>query len=183
MVEEYKFWREIKQSNKYFKKGDILTVSTWGQVKCNGKLYKCPIKNGYYYLCGKPLHRIVAELFIPGWYEKCEIDHKDRNRLNNMVTNLLIGDHKTNMNNPLTRQHMRECQREAKKNPLTIQHHIESSHKKAVLQYTLDNKFIAEYVSINEASRQTKIPDSNIIKCCQHKRKYAGGYIWKYEEE
>lgn len=164
MQEVWKFYKETK--SKYGHR--IYEVSNLGRVKLNGKLYICPIrKDGYYYLCNKPLHRIVAELFIPGWDEKFEIDHKDRNRLNNMITNLLICfNHSQNINNPLT-----------------IQYKIENSHKKPVLQYTLDNKFVKEYVSIREAARQTKINKGNIIQCCKNRRyKSAGGYIWKYKK-
>jgi hypothetical protein len=164
--EEWKFYKEITRSNQYFKKGDILTVSDWGRVKCNSEFYKCPINRGYYRLCREYLHRIVAEKFISGWKKDYEIDHKDCNPLNNRVDNLLIcKDHKQNMNNPLTIKHNRE------------------TNTKPVLQYTLDNKFIAEYISIREASRQTKINKSNIVYCCKHRCKSAGDYIWKYKEE
>ena len=161
--EEWKFYKETNHPRWGHR---IYYVSNFGRVKLNGKLYICPIFNGYYYLPGKPLHRIVAELFIPDWDPNKEVDHKDCNKLNNIVTNLLIVDHTQNQNNPLS-----------------IQHHIEGSHKKTVLQYTLDNKFVAEYVSIQEASRQTKICRCNIKDCCKHRYKSAGGYIWKYKEE
>lgn len=165
MEEIWKIYKEIKRSNKFFKSGDILTVSNFGRVKCNSELFKCRIKNGYYVLCGEYLHRIIAEKFIPGWKKDYEIDHKDRNRLNDIVTNLLVcKDRKQNMNNPLTIQHCREIKL-----------------SKPVIQYTKDNKFVAEYISIIEASRQTKIPDSNITSCCKHRYKSAGGYIWKYK--
>lgn len=103
--EEWKFYKET-YNRRYGKR--VYYVSNYGRVKCNGEFYKCAIHNGYYVLCGEYLHRIVAELFIPGYNEKFELDHKDRNKLNNMVTNLLLCDHKQNMNNPLTIQHMIE---------------------------------------------------------------------------
>ena len=161
MREIWKFYKEIKQSNKYFKKGDILTVSDWGRVKCNGEFYKCTITRGYYYLCRIPLHRIIAEKFLSDWDPNKEVDHKDRNKLNNMVTNLLVCDHRQNMNNPLTIKHI----------------------SKSVLQYTKDNKFVKEYISTMEVERQTKIYHGSIVNCCNHKLKSAGGYIWKYKEE
>lgn len=164
MQEEFKFYKEIKRSNKYFKKGDILTVSNFGRVKCNDKIYICPIVRGYYMLCGEYLHRIIAELFISGWKKDYEIDHKDRNPLNNMVTNLLVcKDHKQNMNNPLT--------------ILYREDHLTTP----VLQYTKDNKLVKEYISVSEAGRQTNIFKGNIVKCCKQKVKSAGGYIWKYK--
>ena len=106
LQEEWILFKEITRSNQYFKKGDILTVSDWGRVKCNGEFHKCSIVNGYYRLCGERLHRIIAEKFLDNWDPNKEVDHKDCNPLNNMVTNLLICDHNQNMNNPLTRKHM-----------------------------------------------------------------------------
>lgn len=50
-----------------------------------------------------------------------------------------------------------------------------------ILQYNLQEELIQEYVSINEASRQTSIPTSNLARACQGKLKTAGGYIWKYK--
>lgn len=183
MTEEWILFREFKKSNRYYKKGDILTVSNYGNVLLNGQPHECSICRGYYYLCYSPLHRIIAEKFLLDWDPNKEVDHKDRNRLNNMVTNLLLCDHKQNMNNPLSIQHMRECQRETQNNPLTIQNHIEGSRKKSVLQYTLDNKFVAEFISVQEAARKTKICRNSIKECCKHRYKSAGGYIWKYKEE
>lgn len=159
-------WKFYKETNNRRWGKRVYYVSNFGRVKCNGKLYTCPTYNGYYRLCGEYLHRIVAKLFLDDYYENCEIDHKDRNKLNNMVTNLLICNHKQNLNNPLTIQHCRESQ-----------------STRSVLQYTLDNKFVAEYVSTHEAERETNIYYSNIIKCCKNKYKSAGGYIWKYKEE
>lgn len=55
-------------------------------------------------------------------------------------------------------------------------------------QYTLDGVFVASYPSAKEASRQTKIPQANISRCCnggfQWKGKWinvtqANGFIWK----
>jgi len=165
MEEIWKFYKETN-CNRLGKR--VYYVSDLGRVKCNGELYQCRIgTDGYYYLCHRPLHRIIAELFIPGWNEKIEVDHKDCNKLNNMVSNLLVClNHKQNCNNPLT-----------------IQHNRKSQSKKPVLQYTLDNKYVKEYISSREAERQTKIYHGSITKCCKHKLKSAGGYIWRYKKE
>ena len=55
-----------------------------------------------------------------------------------------------------------------------------NKYNKAVKQYNLDGTFLNEYHSIQEADRQTKIPNQNIVKCCKGKRKTAGKFIWKY---
>ena len=107
LEENWIFYKEILWSNQYFNKGDILTVSTFGNVLCNGSPYKCVIKHGYYYLCGIPLHRIIAEKFIPNPENKPFVDHKDTNTLNNRVDNLCWVTPKENNNNPITLQHFK----------------------------------------------------------------------------
>ena len=57
------------------------------------------------------------------------------------------------------------------------------SYSKSVFQidkYT--NKIIAEFPSIMEASRQTKINRRGILGCCGNKPHYntAGGFKWEY---
>ena len=53
---------------------------------------------------------------------------------------------------------------------------------KAVLQYTKDGKFLAEYFSIHEAGNQTGIWFTNISHACNGNAKSAGGYIWKHKD-
>jgi group I intron endonuclease len=56
-----------------------------------------------------------------------------------------------------------------------------STLKKAILQYDLGGNFIAEYESINEASRKLNIRNDGISACLRKKQKTAYGYIWKYK--
>ena len=58
----------------------------------------------------------------------------------------------------------------------------ENNPSKAVIQLSKDGKFIAEYPSIREASRQTGCNNSHICECCKGERKSASGYIWRYKE-
>ena len=54
---------------------------------------------------------------------------------------------------------------------------------KAVCQISMSGDLIARYDCVAEAQRQTGIPNQNIVKCCQGRRAYAGGFLWKYAEE
>lgn len=54
---------------------------------------------------------------------------------------------------------------------------------KAVVQYDLNMNKINEFISGQEAFRQTGTDNSSITKCCKGKLKSANGYIWRYKEE
>lgn len=103
MIKE--IWVFYKETNNARWGHRIYYVSNWGRVKCNGELYKCTITRGYYYLNGIPLHRIIAEKFLPDWDPNKEVDHINTIKTQNMVWNLRMVDSKGNANNPLTRQH------------------------------------------------------------------------------
>lgn len=53
-------------------------------------------------------------------------------------------------------------------------------NQKACLQI-IDGEVIAEYKSLNEASRRTGVNVSNIYCCCIGKTTTAGDYQWKYK--
>ena len=60
---------------------------------------------------------------------------------------------------------------------------VNNKQSKAVLQFTLDGNFIAEYHSMNEAERQTGISHGNISSVCTGLRNKAGGFVWKYKQK
>ena len=58
----------------------------------------------------------------------------------------------------------------------------ENTPSKSVLQFSKDGKFLAEYPSIMEASRQTGCHHQSICSCCKGNLKTCGRYIWKYKK-
>ena len=164
--EIWKVWKETFESRYGHR---IYEVSNMGRVKINGEIYECCIgkNNGYKYIAHKLLHRIVAELFIPNPFNYKYIDHINGNKLDNRVENLRWCTQKENCNNPISvtkRKNQKTC--------------------KSIVQYTLDNKFVAEYKSIREAERQTNIKRVQISNCCRNLYRYktAGGFIWKFKK-
>lgn len=64
----------------------------------------------------------------------------------------------------------------------TIKKRVAASKKK-VAQYNLeDGTLIRIHDSAKDASNDLYIDSGSITKCCQHKRKSAGGYKWEYYE-
>ena len=113
------------------------------------------------------------ELVQNKWFEGAEIDHIDTDSLNNHPSNLRWVTRKENLNNPLTRKHNSESHRGKKV----------SRHGKKVLQFSKNGELIAEYISAQEAARQTGFTRGNITDCCRGLQKTVHGYIWKYKKE
>lgn len=141
-----------------FLKGKIIQPS----FNENGYLIVCLHKNNEGKMCR--VHRLVAMAFpdLVDWtedakgkpFDELEVNHKDQNKTNNNINNL------------------EWC---------TSQYNCEYSKSKPILQYTKDMVFVAEYKSLHEASRETSINVGNIGAVLKGKRRYAGGYIWKYK--
>ena len=53
-------------------------------------------------------------------------------------------------------------------------------HSIPILQFAKDGTLIKEWPSLGEAGRQLGIACSNICKCLKGRRKFAGGYVWRY---
>ena len=52
---------------------------------------------------------------------------------------------------------------------------------KTVLQFTKDGKFVAKYISIHQAGRETGISFKSISRVCNGERNFTGGYVWKFK--
>jgi len=72
-------------------------VSSLGNIRNNktGKQMKLCVKSGYYHVCfvndnskkSFKVHRLVAMAFIENPEHKLEVNHKDKNKLNNSLSN------------------------------------------------------------------------------------------------
>lgn len=54
---------------------------------------------------------------------------------------------------------------------------------KKVVQLTQEGAYINTYVSAIDAAKQTNINPASLYRCCAHKQKTAGGFLWMYLEE
>lgn len=64
-----------------------------------------------------------------------------------------------------------------------VQKRLVSWHGRKILQYDKNLNLVAEYRSAVDAKKKTGISNSNIISCCNDKRKNAGNYIWRFQNE
>lgn len=121
-------------------------------------LYKNNVRKNYL------VHRLVACQFLPNPNDLPEINHKDRNKGNNNVSNLEWCTRSENM--------IHCCK-----------YGFYNGQKKckAIVQYDKNYTLIKIWESIKEASIKYNTSISNIVKCCKGKYKTCKGYIWRYD--
>jgi hypothetical protein len=131
------------------------------------KYLTAKIEKGYYRVSltkdGKikryQVYHLVAMAFLPNTDGLTEISHKNGNRLDNSINNLVWVD--------ITQK--RKGSRRGKHNHIT----------KPVYCDELDKTFN----SIKEAAAELKVYTSNIIRVCKGQLKQTGGYHFKYAEK
>ena len=123
------------------------------------------------------VHRLVAEAFLDNNENLPYVNHKDENKENNNVDNLEWCTASYNLN------YGDRNNKVAKK--VSIWRKKKGSdysprERKRVAQYTLDDKFVREFRSINEAGRETNSSIGTIQKCCVGISHTCNGYKWKF---
>lgn len=170
LVEE---WRSVKDYDGLYEVsnlGNVRSVKTKA-LKCpytrkggrnHGQVFVVLSRNGVDK--HKRVSRLVATAFIDNpdnTLYKC-VAHRDGDKSNNAVSNLYWCN-KSEM---------------AAENIL----HTNEDKKIAVEQYTLNGKFVREWKSAVDASKELGINRGTIQRCCAGKlSKQAGGFIWKYK--
>lgn len=107
-----------------------------------------------------PIHRLVAEAFIPNPNNLPEVNHKDGNRSNNRVDNLEWCTKEKNLNHAIENKLIRT---------------------KPLVQYDLNGNFIKEWNSITSACKHFN--DKNIWKAVYSRTHIKKGFIWRLKEE
>ena len=114
--------------------------------------------------CNHILHRLIAKTFLSEYKDDLEVNHKDEDKLNNVLDNLEV------------------CTREYNKNYGTGNIRSALNRSKAILQLDKAGNFIREWSGINQASRQTGICTKDIWRCCNNEEATAKGYKWRYKK-
>lgn len=202
---ENEIWKDVKGYEGYYQ------VSNMGRVK-SMRVLKTP-KNGA--ICRKnsflstkathdnryiivalcrdgeikptPVHRLVAEAFIPNPNNLPFVNHKDENPQNNHVDNLEWCTHEYNLRYSLELHGMKKPRKhqaqesKPRKRP--------KSELVPLCAYTLSGEFVGRFDSVWEAIEKLGIESnsprgarSNIRMCCKGKSRNAFGYRWRYAD-
>ena len=152
----------------------LYEVSNWGRVKSlkfgKERILKQSIRHGYYIVCLSKngivksyyVHRLVAEVFLPNPNNYKEVNHKDENKTNNVVTNLEWCDRLYNV------RYGTGIERRSK------------TQSKTVLQYDLNGNLIKEWKSVAECGING-YNYGNVAACCRGELKTYKGFIWRYK--
>lgn len=177
---EKEIWSPINGYEGLYEVSNLGNVRSLGKGKSNASK-KRNLKNSKVYggylivrLCknGKmknyKIHRLVAEAFIPNWFDEPQVNHIDENKLNNNVDNLEWCDAKYNSNH-------------GTRNERIFRKTTNGKLSKPVLQFTKTGEFVREWPSANEAGRNG-YNQGKVTSCCRGEQKKHKGYIWKYKE-
>ncbi|AQM73318.1 HNH endonuclease [Noumeavirus] len=156
---EEEIWKSIEEDERYLVSsfGNVigpqrknLSISPTGRIKLN--------------TANKTLQvgRLVARAFIPNPENKPNVFHKDGDKLNNNLGNLLWGHHN-------------EFVKRSEK--------MEGSKIK-ILQYSLSGEFIRKWDSQKEAVESGVATSSPAINAClKGQSKHHAGFLWKYDDD
>lgn len=177
-------WKDIKGYEGLYQVSNLGNIKSLKRNTTHERILVPRVgRDGYKYvgLCKdgiiktKKIHRLVAETFIPNPTNLSQINHKDGNKINNLLENLEWCNASYN-------------QKHAIKLGL-VSHWMKGKtgkdcpFSKKVDQYTLNNIFIKTWDSMSDVKRELGLPVSNISLVCQGKKKTYGGFIWKYHKE
>lgn len=184
--------KSLKRYKEGLKNSLILVPEKLMKIRTNGngynqiQLYKDGVSRTYL------VHRLVAQAFLPNPDNKPEVNHINTVKTDNRVwvnedgsidyekSNLEWCTKTENANNPLTKEHYRECnlgERNPSFNRISEKHYA----SKPVIQFTKDGYMIRKWNCMRDILRCKVVKNvGDISACCRGKLKTTGGYVWKY---
>lgn len=127
-------------------------------------------------------HRVILMAYMgEGIPDGLEVNHLDECKTNNQIRNLNLMTHKDNCNFGTRNERVGKASGKARTNNPKVIAALTNNPKKSkrVQAFNTQGNLVYDFPSAMEAERQG-FNNSNIIKCCNGKRKTHKGLIWKY---
>lgn len=125
------------------------------------------------------MHEVRKQLWENEGYRQRQIESRTGKHASaetkQKMSNSLKGE-----NNPMYGKHHSE---ETKKKMSESQKNVQRIKARKINQYTINGIFIKTWDYMKQVESETGIKYQDISKCCRHKRKTAGGFIWRYADE
>lgn len=152
----------IKSLPRYDYRGHLRKEKHLKKKEHQGYLFTKLYKNGIYKM--KPVHRLVAQAFIPNPENYPEVNHKDENPSNPRMDNL------------------EWCTSKYNSNYGTRSKRIAEKLSRKVYQYSAKGQLIKTWDSTMQAEREGNFNSRRISECCNKKGITHKEYIWSYTE-
>lgn len=177
MIEE---WRDVEGYEGKYQISNLGNVKSLNYMR-TGKEHLLKLrldKDGYQTICLyyngkkkiKKVHRLVAEAFIDNPKSLPQVNHKDEDKTNNIISNLEWCDTTYNNNYGTRPKRMQEI------NKMSL---LKSNTKcKSKPVKCLQNNKI--YISQTQAGKSLNIRDGNIYKVINGTYRHTGGYTFEY---
>ena len=193
-------WKDIKGWEGYYMVSNLGNVKSLERTVRNGKGYRTvperimklqKNRNGYLSVILTKdgiikrctIHKLVAEAFLPNPQNYKEVNHKDENKENNIISNLEWCDRLYNMTYNGRAKKVGEKLKGRKHSEETIKK-IAERLSKPVFSVNKESGLIMWWQSASEAGRILGITKQSICACCKgRKYKSAGGFYWFYADE
>lgn len=193
METKNEIWKDVKGFEGRYQVSNLGRVRSLDWPGHKGKILKQKLGKrwGYYklnlahpdgYIKSVSVHRIVAIAFIPNPDNLPEVNHKDENKLNNVVCfnpDGSIDTERTNLEWCTGLYNIRYGTRSERVNKL-----VNEPRMRAVRQYDFDKNLINTFQSLAEASKETGIDIRTIAFVCNKKGAHSThGYIFRYSND
>lgn len=163
-------WKDIKGYEGMYQVSNVGNVRSLNYRKTGTTKNLVPKVNNcgrlWVELQGKPLliHRLVAQAFIPNTNNYPEINHKDENPKNNVVSNLewCTGEYNRKVYSAIH------------------SHGRPKIRKREIIQLDVSGKIVKKWKDSRTISNTTGMNQWSITQCCDGKRKTAYGFKWQY---
>lgn len=191
MMEE--IWKDVKGFEGRYQVSNLGRVRSLDWHGHKGRVLKqiCGKRWGYYvvhlahadgYIKYTTVHRLVAMAFIPNPDNLPEVNHKDENKLNNVVCfnpDGSIDTERTNLEWCTGLYNLRYGTRNERMQKL-----VNEPRMRPVNQFDFNGNLLHTYKSVSDAGRAVGVSARNIVSICKNMGVHSThGYIFRYADD